>query len=63
MIINGANGMAEVLLNRAKAPPVIHVIEIEFNISFIELNGAAQRNESFTSPDPIFPLAIKFNAV
>ena len=55
--------MADVLLNRAKAPPVIHVIEIEFNISFIELNGAAQRNESFTSPDPIFPLAIKFKAV
>lgn len=55
MIINGANGMAELLLKRAKVPPIIHAMEIEFNISFIELKGAAQRNESLTSPAPIFP--------
>ncbi len=51
--------MADDLRVSANSPPAIQAIEIELRMSENELNGVAQRNDNFTSPEPIFPFEIK----
>lgn len=51
--------MADDLRVSENRPPAIHAIEIELRMSENELNGVAQRNDNFTSPEPIFPFEIK----
>ncbi len=51
--------MAADLRVSENSPPAIQAIEIELRMSENELNGVAQRNDNFTSPEPIFPFEIK----
>ena len=51
--------MADDLRVSENSPPAIQAIEIELRMSENELNGVAQRNDNFTSPEPIFPLENK----
>lgn len=51
--------MADDLRVSENSPPAIQAIEIELRMSENELNGVAQRNDNFTSPEPIFPFENK----
>lgn len=51
--------MADDLRVSENSPPAIQAIEIELRMSENELNGVAQRNDNFTSPEPIFPFESK----
>jgi len=54
--------MAADLRVSENSPPAIQAIEIELRMSENELNGVAQRNDNFTSPEPIFPFENKLRA-
>jgi len=51
--------MADDLRVSENSPPAIQAIEIELRMSENEFNGVAQRNDNFTSPEPIFPFESK----